>query len=1084
MQLNFQELQFDAYNQPESPTLVLKTMGDSVIGTLGLYFNLKLNLRYNDVSEISFDLPAFNHDEKTPFYEQVTGFKVIEIAPFGKFILTNPQASGDGVREIKSCKGYSLEYELNHKNIYIPSGTYNFYSPRNRKDTLLGMIMDLIPNWQIGEIDTKLLGKYRTFESSDNNLYAFMMNTLQQAYHCLFLFDTQDRIVHVKSADSIVTDSPIFLSYDNLIKNVSVTELSDTLVTSLQAFGADPVTIRTVNPMGTNKLYNLDYLISNGDIPKNIATKWASWKQAFLVNQPIYGNLITTYGIALSGMLSENAKLTLLKNELFVLEQKQSAKIEGISYGTATQKDLDDTNQEIAAKKVAIGAQESAVKVANGVLENLTAQKKEINQRCGFEAHFTQDEIKLLNLYFKDGSIQENTFVLSDVNYKAEDIPLTMVEVSLHISGTSIVEVPLSEQLSKRLFDFRGGLLSLSKKDFALSGNIVNVTFEYNTSTKAFLLSCFLRDVTHQENAYPSANLSLKGNLSDFTSTSETLHFQVVSSTSFLQFGVTEYAQQIVEKELYDYAVDALEKLAFPSYEFHIESANFLFIKEFQPFKDALTLGNSISLMLNDDTVIHPLLIEVNLDYESFDNYSMTFSNKFTKSDGASHLVDLIGKSVTTANSVDFNKFNYSAYKNSGANTAVKDYISSGLDVAKNGILNSGEQAISWDTGGIHLRKWTDGKTDYLPEQIRMINNMIGFTDDGWKTAKIAIGKFADKNLGNCWGIIAPNITGTLLAGENLVIENLSPDGKNMQFKVDSSGAYLNNSQFLIQSNNGGQVALDPAFGLAIGGSLLKPLYTVDGNGKLSLNKANANFFTDTDGSLTLKGSVYAEKGIFKGTIQANQYLNASGKDMFLNGKFQSNYLDLGNIKLDGTTGDITMSGNINLSAGNINWGNSSPVKYQFSVSGSNWHDTMTSTDKYRRDSLDGGITWGASYQFRGSDGVDGSDGSDASVPGYIKNTYIDFTGIASPMIVTNLLELQSPDSNSSKSGLLLSGYYGGSKKKMFEISYFEGDAAWVNFTSPANAYASWDFGKTNFSGYIDFSGATVTGLKTIATFA
>ena len=53
----------------------------------------------------------------------------------------------------------------------------------------------------------------------------------------------------------------------------------------------------------------------------------------------------------------------------------------------------------------------------------------------------------------------------------------------------------------------------------------------------------------------------------------------------------------------------------------------------------------------------------------------------------------------------------------------------------------------------------------------------------------------------------------------------------------------------------------------------------------------------------------------------------------------------------------------------------------------------MATNDKYRRDSLDGGITWGTAYQFRGT------DGSDASVPSYIHRTYISETEIRSPTI-------------------------------------------------------------------------------------
>lgn len=94
--------------------------------------------------------------------------------------------------------------------------------------------------------------------------------------------------------------------------------------------------------------------------------------------------------------------------------------------------------------------------------------------------------------------------------------------------------------------------------------------------------------------------------------------------------------------------------------------------------------------------------------------------------------------------------------------------------------------------------------------------------------------------------------------------------------------------------------------------------------------------------------------------------------------------------------------GNVKMS-GVIEWGDYSPYRSQFSVDGkTGWHDIMTETDYYRRDSYDAGNTWGDAYKFRGKDGEDGADGSDADVPNYIKRTYISSVEIQSPTITGN----------------------------------------------------------------------------------
>lgn len=98
--------------------------------------------------------------------------------------------------------------------------------------------------------------------------------------------------------------------------------------------------------------------------------------------------------------------------------------------------------------------------------------------------------------------------------------------------------------------------------------------------------------------------------------------------------------------------------------------------------------------------------------------------------------------------------------------------------------------------------------------------------------------------------------------------------------------------------------------------------------------------------------------------------------------------------------GNAELAGNIRLS-GNISWGaGSSPVKVEYSATGSSWHGAFNSNDYFARYSYDGGKTWTDAIKVRGTDGSDGRDGSDANVPEYIKQTFIDMTSVSSPYIV------------------------------------------------------------------------------------
>lgn len=183
--------------------------------------------------------------------------------------------------------------------------------------------------------------------------------------------------------------------------------------------------------------------------------------------------------------------------------------------------------------------------------------------------------------------------------------------------------------------------------------------------------------------------------------------------------------------------------------------------------------------------------------------------------------------------------------------------------------------------------------------------------------------------------------------------------------------------------------------------------------------------------------------------------------------------------------GNINLAGNINMSGGVITWGQNGPVKYQFSSAGVTgpWHDTMQTNDKYRRDSLDGGTTWGSGYQFVGVDGKpgqDGSDGSDATVPKYITETVIAKGVVAAPQIYANDFSVYPPDESAEYAGSFnLYGMFQGMQRHLFTI-YYRNNGMYmpeIAFGSPDGVSSvDWSFSRTNFNGWIDFSGASVTG--------
>ena len=798
--------------------------------------------------------------------------RIVELQDMGQFILVNPKEVGDGVKKIKYCKAYSLEYEFTFKKLSLASSTYNFWNPVTPDSTLMSIILEMMPSWHIGHIDDELVGKYRTFEVSDENLYNFIKGTIQDSYNCIFDFDTMTREINVKSASSLVPTNPVYISNSNLAKEITVEENTESIVTRLDVNGADGVDIRDVNPMGTNQIINLDYFMNTDNFSQTVIDKYWSWKETYKNYQQQYYNLSVEYALQIMRKATEQAALVELEHELTGLENEQAVIIQAMALDPSHQGRLIDVNNRIASKQSEIKMKKSEINSVDLVAQSIYKQLVAINNKTNFKAAFEPEEYLQIDRYIKDDAVSESSFVVQTTDsYTDEDIGNSVSNMPISISGANISKVTNSQ--NKDIYDIKCGEIASG----SINAQIISAAFE-KSADNSFVLTAYLGAGTIGESAFPKGCISLTGKIYSFASdlkidpgypdmlAGSTLSIGVASGYMYFTRSTSEYEKRAVAWELFEYGNEILTKISQPSYTFGITSSNFLGIDEFKKFKNKLCIGEKIYVGISEDATLQPICIGLKFEFDSPDGMTLEFSDTYVSSDSSFLLADLLEQSVSMGKSVDLSKFSYSAFMDSGASTKVKEFMTTALDVAKNAILSSENQAISWGDSGIRLRKWKDeAHTEYEDKQIWMNNNSILMTSNNWATAELAIGNFRDPNLGECWGVVAPNIVGTLLAGSNLVIESVKKDNSVAVFKVDAEGCFLHNSNLSVTSGSTNtHILVDPAHGLMIG---KYPLVKTDG----TIDDTKKLFYADTEGNLTLKGTIYASAGEFTGRVTAEE---------------------------------------------------------------------------------------------------------------------------------------------------------------------------------------------------------------------
>lgn len=847
---------FSKIDSTESPVLILKNMSGTPIGVLGAAFNLSPDIKYNEASVIEFNIPQTVDGEFMPYYDKVVGMRIVELQNVGQFILVNPTETNSGGKTIKNCKAYSLEFEFTFKKITVEKGTYNFWNPTSPDDTILGIILSYMPSWSVGHIDDTLIGKYRTFETSGENIYNFIKNTLQTSYNCVFDFDTFTRKINVRDASGLTMTNPVFISSRNLAKEIKVSEDTENIITQIEVNGAEGVNIRDVNPTGTNKIINLDYYMTEDNFSADLIDKYYEWKTVYEENRLPYYNLSIDYSLQVMRKTTEEAALVDIKSDLTSVENRQAVTIQAIAQGLTQQSELDAINAELSiiTKKVEAKLNEIAEieERVSEIYEELVA----ITKKTNFKSYFTDQELIVLDRYIKEDAISESSFVASEIEmYSDANIGSKLSDDTVAVNNAKIELSP--GYSGKSIYRISGGRLRVGE----IESEIINSVCEVNPD-KTFVMTAYLGSGKTNEGTFNTACISITGQTDEVDNLATSLNINCSTGFMYFTYNTSEYERRAVAWELYEFGEDVLSKLSQPTYTFSITSNNFLNLEDFVSFKNSIKHGEKVYVEIEEGKVLTPIVIGTKFSYESPNSLTLEFSDSYKSSDSSFRIADLLNESISMGKKVDVSKFTYSAFIDSGANTKVKEFMSSAFDVSKNEIVATKNQAITWGDSGIRLRKWSDNsQSQYDPHQLWLNNNSVLMTSNNWATAELAIGHFVDKNLGDLFGIVAPNLVGTLIAGGSLIIESAKNDGGTAVFRVDADGCKIHNSELSITNNaTSTHIILDALHGIAIG---TYPLIKEDGD----IDKSKCKFWVDDDGNLFFSGTLMQADGDFVGTM-------------------------------------------------------------------------------------------------------------------------------------------------------------------------------------------------------------------------
>ena len=461
----------DYFNNIVPPDYILCKANRERIGILNCT-EKTLDIKFNDINEINFKTNLYiDGNTKNPHYEAVDVMKYILLPGIGFFCISSVNTESEGTKEESktvTAKEYQCRLAQRYLELFVinkgtnesvggKTGHVTFYNPMNKERSLLHLILEKFPEWSIGHVDPLLASLERGFEVTRQDVYSFLTTDIAKAFGCIFIFNTLNNTINAYEEKTLGIDTDLHVSYNNLLKNTSVSCSTDDIKTCLTVYGRDNMDVREVN-MGLKEIYNFDYYNSPDFWSKGLLEayrKWTALRNSYLSEysslQKQHENcLVDKYYLRDEKMPKTEGSTNWTEYGLNPLYQQYKeynndrSRYRALGYDKETSEgyekywlpiieaigEEEEKNDENGKKILggSIGKQyaviDSEIDDIDKEINNLEAQKKEIFDIVSMENrnNFTEDQLKELYAFIREDELSTENFLITDIMSEEQKI--------------------------------------------------------------------------------------------------------------------------------------------------------------------------------------------------------------------------------------------------------------------------------------------------------------------------------------------------------------------------------------------------------------------------------------------------------------------------------------------------------------------------------------------------------------------------------------------------------------------------------------------------------------------------------------
>lgn len=715
-----------------------------------------------------------------------------------------------------------------------------FYNPAKPSASLLHRLLKKAPNYTIKYVDKTLWDIQRSFSIDGTSIYDELVGEISEEFGCLFIFDSTNRSISVYDLETNCNhcgyrgdftdvcpecgstdlnqgygyDTSILIDRENLAENITLEGKSDEVKNYFRIVGGDDVITSAVaacNPTGTNYIHNFSKE-DKEDMSSELSKRLAEYETRLSDSTPLYQNIMEQLYDVIDKQLYLESGMMPDITRVETNAQKELSKLTAVNLSPVAVTDVSVAsvftinNAVLGMAKCLINSTVYKVTIIESSLSSQTWKGK-----FRVENNNNGDDEDEQDIAENSGfiTIQINDDYAYYVKQKVQKIidrdDVYLVDLFDNKTSLDSFKLELKKYCLSRLNSFGSAYQSVI--DVMTQANCANSNTYGDIYKDLYLpyfnkLNAIQAEIKVRESELKEADdkylnlvksqtdIQKKLNLESFLG--EILWKELCSFRREDTYENSNYNSDGLDnddifkkaEELIKVAKKEIVTASTLQYTLSANIYNLLAMPEFRPLSSKFELGNWIRVSVNEK-IYRLRLIHYKIDFSSIQNLEVEFSDVTQTANGLNDLKSLSEKVTSIA--TNFNYVAHQAEQGEKSFSTVEQIKNDGLNAALYNISTATNQDFKIDEHGFLGRKFDDIKDDYEPKQIKIINNLLVYTDDYWKTSKMAVGDITyydpiRKTNIEAYGVLADAVVaGKVIAsdfiGGQIFSSNYSADG-------------------------------------------------------------------------------------------------------------------------------------------------------------------------------------------------------------------------------------------------------------------------------------------------------------------